>query len=326
MRTPATYDPRFVTLAGCWLTASDRTATIRAVPSNQISRRTFGAVVMAVGASCRRGPDRPGRDRPLVVVLGSLYAPRAREMLRVHLARTSGLQIELRVAESSSRAIDMVQAGRADAGLLPLFDFLFCAEVFGVVPLVQVLRAGERATQAGEFVVRDDSPLRELQDLRGRRVGYVDRYSVTGFLLPAAHVREASVSVEPVWLGTHEAAIAAVRDGRVAAGATYSGHAASEMGLRVLASTGAIANEPVFVQASMPAEVREALRGALLAEHDPDLLAGLAGITHFRVPPTGTYAAALARVRVAGERVEDIVPGGWSRANDHRRPLWSYAP
>jgi len=24
--------------------------------------------------------------------------------------------------------------------------------------------------------------------------------------------------------------------------------------------------------------------------------------------------------------VENMVPGGWARANEHRRPLWSYAP
>ncbi|MEI8256391.1 MAG: hypothetical protein WCJ30_12025, partial [Deltaproteobacteria bacterium] len=86
------------------------------------------------------------------------------------------------------------------------------------------------------------------------------------------------------------------------------------------------ANEPVFVQSSMPADVREALRAALLAEHDPGALEGLAHASGFRAPPVGTYEAALATVRAVGERVEDMVPGGWARANDHRRPLWSYAP
>jgi ABC-type phosphate/phosphonate transport system substrate-binding protein len=154
----------------------------------------------------------------------------------------------------------------------------------------------------------------------------VDRFSLTGFILPAARLSEAKVSVAPVWLGTHEGVLGAVRDARVAAGATYSGHAASDPRLRVLASTGTIANEPLFVQSSVPADVRRALGDALLAEPDPGVLDGLAGATGFRIPAAGTYEAALATVRAAGQRAEDVVPGGWRRANEHRRPLWSYGP
>lgn len=261
-----------------------------------------------------------------MIVFGPQHAPSNPEALRARLARVSRLQLELRTAESSNAAIDLVQSGRADAGLLSLFDFLFCAEVFGVEPLAQTLRAGGRSTQAGELVVLAGSAVQDVRELRGRRVGYVDRFSVTGFILPAAQVRAAGVSVEPVWLGSHEAVVAAVRDGRVAAGATYSGHVASDARLRVLASTGAIANEPLFVQPGVPADVRQALRAALFADRASNELAGLAGTTGFRAPARGTYQAALATVRAAGRSVEDMVPTGWQRANEHRRPLWSYAP
>jgi phosphonate transport system substrate-binding protein len=308
------------------LTRSRGPATIARVQASSISRRTFLAALAIACAACPAPRAEPGRDRPLVVVFGPQHAPRNSEALRARLARASGLELEFRTAASSSAAIDLVQAGRADAGLLPLFDYLFCADVFGVEPLAQVLRDGGRTTHTGELVVLAGSELRGVSDLRGRRVGYVDRFSVTGFILPAAQIREAGVAVESVWLGSHAAVLAAVRDDRVAAGATYSGHAATDPRLRVLASTGTIANEPVFVQASMPADVRQALRNALLAERGPSVLGGLAGATGFRAPPAGTYEAALATVTSAGRRVEDLVPAGWQRANEHRRPLWSYAP
>jgi ABC-type phosphate/phosphonate transport system substrate-binding protein len=155
---------------------------------------------------------------------------------------------------------------------------------------------------------------------------FVDRFSVTGFLLPAAELNEAEIAVEPTWLWTHEAVIAAVRDGHVAAGATYAGHGTGQAGLRVLASTRTIANEPLFVQSSVPRDVRQALRDALVGDHEASALAGLADATGFRSPPEGTFEVALATVRAAGQRAEDMVPGGWLRANEHRRPLWSYGP
>ncbi len=295
------------------------------MPSALLTRRTLVAALPVLGAACRRA-QVAGRDRPFVLVFGPLHAPKDAAALQEDLAARSGLKVELRVAASSNEAVDLIQAAKADGALLPLFDFLFCADVYGVVPLAQVLRAGDAGTHAGELVVRADAPLSKLEDLRGRRVGYVDRYSVTGFLLPAARLREAQVEVEAVWLGSHDAVLEAVANGAVAAGASYSGHAAGRAELRALASTGAIANEPVFVQAAVPADVRGALQKALLAEHDPKPLAGLADATGFRAPPPGTYQAVLQTVQAAGRSVEDVVVGGWARANEQRRPIWSYGP
>jgi phosphonate transport system substrate-binding protein len=290
----------------------------------RVSRRAF-ALGLGTLAACRH-KAQPGRDRPLVVLFGPYHNPRSAEALRAHVAQASGLQLELRAASSTNAAIDDIELGRADAALLPLFDFLYCADVFGVVPVAQLLRGEGRDVQAGDLVVKTSSASRDVHALRGARVGYVDRYSVTGFILPAALLREAGVEVTPVWLDSHEAVVSAVRDGRVDAGATWAGHVKAEPDLRVLASTGTIANEPVFARSEVPVDVRDALRAALVAERDPGALAGLADATGLRAPPAGTYEAALAKIKAAGQRVEDMVPGGWARANDHRRPLWTYAP
>jgi hypothetical protein len=38
------------------------------------------------------------------------------------------------------------------------------------------------------------------------------------------------------------------------------------------------------------------------------------------------YAHALAVVKDAGKSAQDLLPGGWPRANEHRRPMWSFGP
>jgi len=285
------------------------------------------ATVLLLAAACKRPEARPGVDRPLVIVLSPAHAPRNPESLRASLERASGLRLELRVAASSDEAIGLVQARRAEAGLLPLFDYLYCAEVFKVQPLVQLLRHGKQVASEGDLVVRSDSQLRELRQLRGLEVAFVDRYSVTGFLLPAKLLRDAAVEVKPAWLGSHDAVLEAVRSSRYAAGATYRGLSAGKPELRVLAQTPAVANEPVFVQAQLPADILLALQRAFLSlGSDAPVVAGLADVTGFGEVTAGTYETALATVRAAGRKVEDMIPGGWARANEHRRPLWSYAP
>ncbi len=292
--------------------------------SGLISRRVvLGGLGALTAAGCRR--PVPGKGRALVIVFGPQHAPAQPDGLRAELERTSGLKLEIELAKSSDAAVDLVQSGRADAALLPLFDYLFCAGVFEVEPVAQVLRRGA-GTQTGDLLVPAQSQVTELVGLRGQRVGYVDRYSVTGFLLAAARLAEASVAVEPVWLGSHDAVLAALKEGKVAAGATYSGHAGPEAGVRVLAGTAPIANEPLFAQARLPSEVRAALKQAFLAAHEPKVLAGLADATAFRDPPAGAYEEALRTLKAAGLRVEDTLEGGWLRANEHRRPAWSYGP
>jgi ABC-type phosphate/phosphonate transport system substrate-binding protein len=323
--TPAALRARELDPAGeVAVVAADASFVARSVPPTPFSRRAAVVAAVALGMSgCRR--PVPGIGRPLVIIFGPQHTPANLEALRAELERTSGLKLKLEGTWSNDSAVDLVQSGLADAALLPLFDYFFCAGVFDVDPLVQLLRSGGD-TQSGELLVTAQSTVTDLTALRGQRVGYVGRYSVTGFLLPAALLRQASVSVEPVWLGTHDAVLAAVQAGEVAAGASYSGHGATVTGLRVLAATPPIANEPLFVQKQLPAEVRAALKRGLIAVQDSKYLLGIADATGFRAPPADAYENALKTLRAAGLREEDTVERGWIRANEHRRPAWSYEP
>lgn len=291
--------------------------------NDTLHRRSLLLAGASLAVGCRR--PTPGSARPLVLVFGPSHAPRQRALLQQRLAERSGLALELRPAASSGEAIDLVQAGQADGGLLSLFDFLFCHGVFDVEPLVQLVRAGG-PTQSAELLVRAGSNLTQLTQLGGRKVGFVDPFSVSGYLLVAAMLGESKVSYEPVFLGSHEAVLSAVAEGRVDAGASYDGQAASRPGLSVLSRSREVANEPLFVQASVGPEARAALRGALLAEQDPALLAGLAGATGLQAVPPGTYEGALATLKAAGLRVEETIQGGWQRANHYRRPAWALDP
>lgn len=289
-------------------------------PETLSRRAVLGALALAA-SGCRR--EVAGRDRPLVLVFGPNHAPKNAAALQAALEARSKLKLELRAAAPGDEAVDLVQAGKADAALLPLFDYMFCQDAFDVEPLVQVVRRGQ-LVHAGELLVPEASAVQSLEALRGQRVGYVDRYSVTGFLLPEATFAEQGIAIEEVFLGSHDAVLAAVKDGRVAAGATWAGHGATVPGLRALAVSARVANEPLFVQRRLPGEVKHALQDALVSLDAPELLAGLADATGFAAVSDSTWEASLALLKTAGLRVEDTLPGGWLRVNDHRRPAWSH--
>lgn len=126
---------------------------------------------------------------------------------------------------------------------------------------------------AAALMVREQSPLRALADLRGTRVGWVDPWSTSGYLFPrrllrAAGFDPATLFSEQRFYGTHEAVAHALALGEIDVGALYcllDGSTApraaealvgapwtSETPLRALAVTGAIPGDALCIATRVP--------------------------------------------------------------------------
>lgn len=228
------------------------------------------------------------------------------------LEAESGLAVEVRVAASPLAALEAFGA-RADVGLLNLFEYLLARDHYGVRARLQALRAGAEA-YAGEILVRSDGPIQALGDLAGRSIAYVDPFSTSGFVFPATLLADAHVHPVAEFAGSHAEALGRLRAGRSDAAATFAGAAAHDSGLRVLAHTADIPNEPVFFRAGLAADKVARLEAAFarLAElpEGKRLLGLSAGITGFHAVEDAAYASALAAIRAAGKTVYDVVPEG----------------
>jgi phosphate/phosphite/phosphonate ABC transporter binding protein len=280
-----------------------------------------GAVALSV-AVATRGRATAGQPRdPFVLVVSAGHAnAEAGERLEAALAARTGLAIDVRVARDPEAALEVVGTAAVDAGLLPLFAYVLARQEFGVVAALQVVRGDGARDYGGVLLVRDDDPITGVAGLAGKRVAYVDRASTTGFLLPARHLADAGVAVEPVIAGSHDQALAELRAGRVTAAATHDGDA--RPGLRVLARTGAVPNEPVFFHRDVPVEVRDKIVAALIdlgATGDGDqLLRDVGGITGFVPVTDDAYAAAHELLAATQRRLDEVVPGAW-RLRDRRQ-------
>ncbi|MBI5241295.1 MAG: PhnD/SsuA/transferrin family substrate-binding protein [Elusimicrobia bacterium] len=255
-------------------------------------------------------------DDPLVVLLSPAHA--AAESVLDSLARQlssgSGLDVETRAADSPVDAIERLGTRQADAGLLTMEEFLLAHEEYEVAPALQVLRGKGETTYEGVILVKSKSTVRKPMDLDGARFGYVDPYSVSGFLLPARFLKKEGVKVSPVFLMTHARALKALDQGEVAAVATYAGQAAARKDLRVLARTGTIPNEPFVFRKGLRPEKREALlkalRGLASSPEGKKTLSALADIAGFGPVDQDAYRSVHKLLREAGKSVYDIVPEG----------------
>jgi phosphonate transport system substrate-binding protein len=275
----------------------------------------IAAAAVALGVIVTSGAARTtgaARD-PFVLVLSPGHATEdSARRLAAALSKETGLAVEARRAPDADDALATAGTASVDAGLRPIFEYLLLRQEFGVEARLQVLREGGR-DYSGAVLVRADGGISRLADLTGQRVAYVDRASTTGFLLPARHLAAAGVDVVPVFAGTHEAALEALRDGRVSAAATYD--RPPPPGLRRLAATGEVPNEPVFFHPRVPPATRDRVVAALLALSTSDagraLLAETGGLTGFTPVTDAEYGSVRDLLAATQRGLADVVPGAW---------------
>lgn len=290
-------------------------------PMNPLSiRRAAVLFALAAGLSAcvGRSESSIGTPKtPLVVLLSPAHAPASPESLAAiagRLSAVSGLAVEARVATSPLDAIEQLGTRKADAGILSLEEFLLAHEEYGVSAGLRALRGKGETQFDGVILVMAKSTAKKIPDLDGGKFGFVEPYSVSGYLLPAQFLQKEGVKVEAKFLGSHDQAMDALVKGEVSAIATYGRHAAERKDLRVLARTGTVPNEPFVFRKGLEPEKREAIIKALQelavsAEGKKDLLA-VADITGFGPADESAYQAVHELLRTAGTTVYDIVPEG----------------
>jgi phosphonate transport system substrate-binding protein len=283
-------------------------------------RKIAVLLALAAGLSACTGRSESSigtPQSPLVVALSPAHAPSSVEALRAlsdRLSSGSGLTVDVRAAASPVDAIERLGTRKADAGILSLDEFLLAHEEYEVVPGLQVLRGKGETQFEGVILVMAKSPAKTVADLNGEKFGFVDPYSVSGFLLPAQYLKKEGVKVEPRFLGSHGKALEALLNGEVAAIATYGNQAAGRKDLRILARTGTVPNEPFVFRKGLRPEQREALIRTLKELADSSVgkkaILAMADITGFGPVNVETYRSVHDILESAGKTVYDIVPDG----------------
>lgn len=199
------------------------------------------------------------------------------EPLRRHLEQALGVPIRMEVAPSYEVMTELLVDGRAALAELSPYAYVRAqTEGVKVYPLANAIAEGA-PTGAGYVVVRSDSKIRDLEDLRGGSFAFVDPASTTGFLYPMKllldrrHIPE-SFLARTEFLGNHEAALLAVHQGRFDAAATHQGamqslerrRGVSPRAFRIIAKTPRSPRDLLCATDRLSPQQREHVRALLL--------------------------------------------------------------
>ncbi|MEW6750501.1 MAG: PhnD/SsuA/transferrin family substrate-binding protein [Candidatus Latescibacterota bacterium] len=243
----------------------------------QASGAADASAVLAVA-----GP-RAAQSRPVIgfgaeprynpVVMYRHYQP-----LLDYLSAHTQYRFELRPAKTDREAVRALEEGEVDVALLSGVTYLMAHARFGARALVMPLDAGGRPFVHGVFVVREDSPLGALADLRGRSLALCSGYSAAGGLVARTELARIGIVLADLarfaYLRHPDLVIRAVLEGTFDAGAVDEAAADRYRGkgLRILHVSAPVPSAAVTVRPDLPDSVARAISAALvrLDAGDPD--------------------------------------------------------
>jgi phosphate/phosphite/phosphonate ABC transporter binding protein len=197
------------------------------------------------------------------------------EPLMTYLSDCIGQKVVLYVAKDYGDLRTQMESGAVDIGTFSPFAYVDAARG-GKIRLIAQCVINGTDTYRGVIVVRRDSGLKSLADLRGKRFAFVDPKSASGFVYPRALLIEKGITPESsfketIFAGGHDKVIADVLEGRADAGAVYGDALAVAKSkgvptenLVTLAMTDPIPHDAVAVRVGLDAALAKKIRAALV--------------------------------------------------------------
>lgn len=186
-----------------------------------------------------------------------------------YLARQLGRPVSVRVGRDYEEHIAAIGKDRVDIAFMGPAQYILVVDRHGPKPLLARMEVNRQPLLHGTIVVRQDSPLRKVADLKGKRFAYTDPDSTMGHLVPQYVLLKAGVPERALgryqFLGAHKNVALAVLAGDSDAGAVKEEvfQEFAPKGLRALATLPPVADHLFITRANFPPADVEALRQAL---------------------------------------------------------------
>jgi len=238
------------------------------------------------------------------------------------LTEKTGLVVTAEVGTDFAATREAMGAGKAHIGWLNTFNYVLANEKYGVDVGLVTVRFGSNSYK-GQIIVRADSGIESLDDLKGKVMCWVDPNSTSGYIIPRIMLKANGIDPDTdfsqtIEAGSHNNVVTQVYNGDCDAGATYSDARSSieedvpdvTEKVVVLAETTDIPNDSVSFIKDMPADTREKLVNALLeisqSEEGQAALEGLYSIAGLELADDSFYDQFRADLSKAGINIEEL--------------------
>ncbi|WP_413559518.1 phosphate/phosphite/phosphonate ABC transporter substrate-binding protein [Bdellovibrio sp. HCB209] len=261
----------------------------------------------------------PGQDSAVLMENGRI--------LERWLIEQTGLVVKIQVPSNFVAVIEGLGSQRVDFAIINTFGYILAHDKYKATAVL-IGESNGRSEYWGQIITKDPK-IKNLNDLNGKKIAYVDPASTSGYVLPAALLRKSNVKPkEVVFAGKHDSVVTMVYQGQVDAGATF--HTPTENGkpqdarrlvltqypdvfekVKIVAMTSSIPSDPVVFRAGFPLEMQNKLVTALksfsASPGGSDTLKKLYHITNFKDCTDQTFDPVRKILLDLGKDAQDLV-------------------
>lgn len=207
------------------------------------------------------------------------------KLLGEYLTKKTGVTVTFTILSRYGNIIERFTSEKMDGAFFGSFTGALAIKRLGVIPLVRPVNLDGSSTYHGYLFARKDGGIKNVKDMKNKRMAFVDKATTAGYLFPLAYLRENGITdtdhffSETSFTGSHDAAINAVLNRKADVGAAkhsvYDRERANDprvdRELIILAESPRVPSNGLCVRRGLHESITAKLKSALLGLHtDPD--------------------------------------------------------
>ncbi len=201
-----------------------------------------------------------------------------------YLSEKTGVKVKLTIFSKYGGIVKRFKDLKVDGAFFGSFTGAAAIEQLGVEPLARPINLDGSSTYHGYIFVRKDSGIKNVADMKSKRMAFVDKATTAGYVFPIAYLKENGVKdidkyfKEYYFTGSHDVAINNVLNKKADVGAAKhsvynrvrSDDPRIDKELMILAESPKVPSNGLCVRKDLNKPLKEKLKAALLSiDKDP---------------------------------------------------------
>lgn len=198
--------------------------------------------------------------------------------LAAYLSEKLGTKVRFTILSRYGDIIDRFSSRRMDGAFFGVFTGVLAIEKLKVEPVARPVMPDGSSAVESYIIVRKDSGIKTVRDMRGKRIVFVDRATVTGYLFALAYLKSHGAGdlgrffSEYSFTGNHDSTVYSVLDNRADVGVVKSKafrrmvakDATVGLELEIIARSQAFPDLTLCLRSDLPARVKSRIQSLLL--------------------------------------------------------------
>ncbi len=250
-----------------------------------------------------------------------------------YLEKETGYKFEVTIPQSYVAVVEAFGTKRADIAAINTFGYLMANEKYGVEARMTVIRNG-LSTYQSMFIAKTDSKIKSIEDLKGKKIAFVDPASASGYILPLKLLKDKNIlPKETVFALKHDNVVSMVYQGQVDAGAAFfspshkndkgeteiedarrlvkTQYPDVEKKISIIGLSDAIPNDPFVFRKDISEEMKVKIVNAMLkfveTEEGKNAFKAIYSVTELKKATDADYDMVRMMLKTAGKSASDLM-------------------